>query len=346
MPVTTWNDIQGQDHAVGWLRRAWKADRMPHGLIFAGPGGVGKGMAANALATLFLCERPDGELPCAVCPACRALAAASHPDLHLIYRQLVRLEHEDRKASELSINLIRDYLIEPASRKAGLNRGKVFIVEEAELMNAAAQNALLKVLEEPAGRTLIILLTDQPDALLPTVRSRCQIVRFVPLPAELVQSQLTRRGISSADAADAAALSGGSPGLAIAWLQDGVVTGARELRERLERLISGKPVEDLPEWFRAATDALVTLRMERDKLASKEQTTRGAVLTYLTIAGRFLSQWMAASEDSALLERLCAAAEAIGRAAAMLESNVNVSLIFQELAVTLEELAASAAGQR
>ena len=62
-----------------------------------------------------------------------------------------------------------------------MGRGKVFVVEQAELMKPAAQNALLKTLEEPAGRTLIILLTDQPDALLPTIRSRCQSVRFAPL---------------------------------------------------------------------------------------------------------------------------------------------------------------------
>src|SRR3712207_9357567 len=75
-----------------------------------------------------------------------------------------------------------------------MGRGKVFVVEQAELLSAAAQNALLKTLEEPAGRTLIVLLTDQPGALLPTIRSRCQVVPFAALAEELVRREGEGRG--------------------------------------------------------------------------------------------------------------------------------------------------------
>src|SRR5204863_7508786 len=130
----------------------------------------------------------------------------SHPDYHVVYRQLGRIEKETVKARDLSIDVVRQYLIGPAGMKTAMNRGKVFLVEEAELMNPFAQNALLKTLEEPYGRTLTILLTDHPAALLPTIRSRCQTVRFAALPEAVVRRELEGRGIDRKLASDAARL--------------------------------------------------------------------------------------------------------------------------------------------
>ena len=106
-----------------------------------------------------------------------------HPDYHVITKELARLYDKSgtSKATQLSINVIRHDLAEPAGRKTVLGRGKVFVVEQAELITSAAQNALLKTLEEPAGRTLIVLLTTHVNELLPTIRSRCQTIRFAAL---------------------------------------------------------------------------------------------------------------------------------------------------------------------
>ena len=143
--MTTLQDIFGQDDAVETILRAYEADRLPHGLIFAGPTGVGKETAARGLATLFLCENPKKNQPCGKCASCVLMESAdpTHPDYHVIYRQLVRIEKEKLKAIDLPVSVIRDYLVEPANHKSSMNRGKVFIVREAELMNAAAQNAML-----------------------------------------------------------------------------------------------------------------------------------------------------------------------------------------------------------
>ena len=121
--------------------------------------------------------------PCGKCESCRAFGANTHPDFHVITKELIRYHDKTGKSKgiDLSIHVLRPELIEPASRKPAMGRGKVFVVEQADLMNAQAQNALLKTLEEPYGRTLIILLTDQPGALLATIRSRCQMVRFASL---------------------------------------------------------------------------------------------------------------------------------------------------------------------
>ena len=123
-------------------------------------------------------------------------------------------------------------------------------------MNAQAQNSMLKTLEEPAGRTLIILLTDQANALLPTIRSRCQMVRFALMDEPRVRQELARRGIDAAVAADAAVLSRGSLGVALKWIEDGVVAPARELTAMLDRHFRQAAVDDLPGWFKNAADAL------------------------------------------------------------------------------------------
>ena len=160
MTLTGFDQIFGQSHAIDWLCRAYLGDRMPHGLIFAGPVGVGKATTARALSALFLCQEPKSTSPCNRCASCTTLAAGNHPDYHLITKELIRAYDETGKSKgiDLSIKVIRPELVDAAGRKSFMGRGKVFIIKQAELMNVAAQNAMLKTLEEPLGRTLIVLL--------------------------------------------------------------------------------------------------------------------------------------------------------------------------------------------
>src|SRR5687768_92389 len=117
--MVTFKDIFGQDAALEWIGKAWRAERLPHGLIFAGPAGVGKGTTAEALGGVFLCESPTaaGKHPaaCGKCRSCAVYAAGNHPDYRLVYRQLARLEKETSKARDLSIDVVRDYLVGPAN---------------------------------------------------------------------------------------------------------------------------------------------------------------------------------------------------------------------------------------
>ena len=241
--IPTWKDIFGQDESLLALRSAYAADRLPHGLIFAGPIGVGKATTAGVLSQLFLCEHPKDDIACGKCESCKIFSAGNHPDFHVITKELIRYHDKTGKSKgiELSINVIRPELIEPASRKAAMGRGKVFIIEQAEVMNGAAQNALLKTLEEPAGRTLIILLTDQPSLLLPTVRSRSRMVRFAALDQATVLRELEKRKISPEAATHVAKLAGGSLGLALKWIEDGVVEPAGQLISQLDGLLQGNP---------------------------------------------------------------------------------------------------------
>src|SRR3954451_15152922 len=137
-------DILDQKLAVDWLQRSYAADRLPHGLIFAGPSGVGKATTAAALGALLLCENPKNNDSCGKCGSCRVLAAGNHPDFRVITKELIRSYDRtgESKAVEFSIDVIRPELVERAGRKSVLGRGKVFVIEQAELLNTPAQNAM------------------------------------------------------------------------------------------------------------------------------------------------------------------------------------------------------------
>jgi DNA polymerase III delta' subunit len=338
--MPTFPNILGQPAAIDWLTQAHLADRLPHGLIFAGPPGVGKATTARALAALFLCERPKDTRPCGKCESCRVFEAGNHPDYAVVYRQLVRLEKEESKAKDLAVDVVRKFLIEPAGLKPMMNRGRVFVIEEAETMNPNAQNSLLKTLEEPYGRTLIILLTDQPDCLLPTIRSRTQTVPFQSLDPALVTKELTRRGIDPATARQAAQLSEGSLGLAMKWLEDGVVAQAQQLHKKLDDLTAGRPAPDLADWFKQAAEAYSAKQVERDKNTSVDQAKREGISLYLRLAAQHFRRVLRESDDAAALDQACTAIELIARADDYLDANVNIPLILQQLSLELQSVRA------
>ena len=330
-------DIFGQDEALAAIRSAWRADRLPHGLIFAGPVGVGKSLTARALAGVFLCDKPQGDAPCGTCESCRVMAAGNHPDFHVIYKELIRILRDDDKLKpvDIPVEVIRRELIDKANLKSGMGRGKVFIIEQAELLNAAGQNSMLKTLEEPAGRTLIILITDQPDALLPTIRSRCRTIRFAALDEQLVQKELSRRGVSADVAADAARFSEGSLGLALKLIEDGVIDPARQLLFMVRGLLAGQPAEDLRTWFTGAAEAYADKQLARDKNASQNQATRDGMILYLRLMAQEFRRQLRATTDADQLERICQVIDSAAQAEKYLDANVTIPLIFQQLAMKL-----------
>jgi DNA polymerase-3 subunit delta' len=180
---------------------------------FAGPPGVGKRATAVALAQAVNCLAPvralaDADSPdaCGACRACTRIAAGQHPDVSLIVPE---------EKTVISIEQIRD-LTARASLRAYEGSVKVWILDPAHEMQEPAANAFLKTLEEPPAASLFILVTTTFSALLPTIRSRCQEVRFTALSEEHVRTILTRHGRTPEEAAAAAALGGGSAERALA----------------------------------------------------------------------------------------------------------------------------------
>ncbi len=226
------SQLRAQDAARRTLERALEKSRVHHAYLFAGPDGVGKELAAFGLAQALVCERrgvsegglfgdgaPPSFLACGACSAClRAVPREEeqrpvHPDVVVIERGLYAPQTIGRRTPEtqdISIDQVRTLVLAHAAYAPHEGRAKVFIVRRVEEMSVPAANALLKTLEEPNARTHFILLTSQPDALLPTILSRTMRVRFAPLPEDVVASLLEAQGIEPVRAREVARLAGGS----------------------------------------------------------------------------------------------------------------------------------------
>ncbi|HLT57993.1 MAG TPA: DNA polymerase III subunit delta' [Limnochordales bacterium] len=216
-----WEGVRGQAAAVALLRGALASGRIAHAYLLTGPRGVGKTTAAGVFVAALMCQgqAPAGE-PCGQCAACRDVAAGRHPDVH-------RVEPEG--------DVIRIEQVRQVQRRAALRpvrgRWQVFLIEPAEAAGEAAQNALLKVLEEPPASTVFILIAHQTTPLLPTVVSRCVPVRFGRLPRE-VAAGILREQFDYGDAAElGAALGDGSIWQATRW-------SPAQLRERRDKAVA------------------------------------------------------------------------------------------------------------
>ena len=213
----------GNKSAAETLSRLIEADRVPNALLFAGPEGVGKKQFAIELARCLVCPGKSGAIACGECPACHRAGEFSipafekgehsdfvffsqHPDIGMVVPFRRNLRIGAIRALETEAHFL------PYE-----SRTRVFIIDEAEKMNDAASNALLKTLEEPPSTSHIILIASRADSLLPTIRSRCQTIRFGPIGFEEIERYLIDVAeFSPEDAKLAARVSGGSLARALA----------------------------------------------------------------------------------------------------------------------------------
>ncbi len=211
-------------HQATWQRLLARlaAGRLPHALLFVGPPGVGKALVAQRLAARLACAAPAPE-PCGECAGCRQVVAGTHPDLQLLGAPERGGGRKETRRKEIGIDQARELKRFAALGTVSADR-KIGIIDDADRLSIAAQNALLKTLEEPPGQALLILITASPGALLSTVRSRCQRIAFRPLTTAECEAALTAAGIPGAEAATLATEADGSPGRALAlratWRQD------------------------------------------------------------------------------------------------------------------------------
>lgn len=235
-------EIAGHDHLKALIARAALRGTLPPSLIFAGPSGVGKAMMALALAQLVNClatvgadasgADASGADACGECASCRRILRGVHADV-------LRIEPGD--TGSIKIDQIRE-AIDRAAYRPFEGRRRVVIIDQAEQMVVNAQDALLKTLEEPPNASTFILVTDTPDTLLPTIRSRCQRLRFGRLsPADVADVLIHRHEYAEADAHAAASLSDGSVGKALEGGSEDFVDARRAALQLLETVADDPP---------------------------------------------------------------------------------------------------------
>lgn len=179
-----------QKNVLDRLQSSYKNNRIGHAYIFDGETGTGKEEMAIFFAKLLLCKQVERNVPCETCHSCRRLSSGNHPNL-----TIVRPDGQDIKKEQMSD------LIAKMTKKGYEPGRKIYIVSRADRMNSAAANTLLKFLEEPEGEVTAILLTDSYQSILPTIQSRCQRIPFLPPSRETMIGKLMESGITTSMAA-------------------------------------------------------------------------------------------------------------------------------------------------
>ncbi|MEM7754199.1 MAG: AAA family ATPase [Planctomycetota bacterium] len=346
-------EILGHAAAIGTLTQALDSDRLHHAWIFHGPKGVGKCTTALAFAAMLLDPTTDRGLSGELAPdpdsaTQHLLRGSGHPDLHLIYKELARYSSEasvrNSKLTSIPKDVVETHLLKPAhlAPQSELSLGaaarKVFIVDEAHMLDprgsGVVQNALLKTLEEPAEGTVIILVTNSEERLLPTIRSRCQRVSFGSLDHDAMHTWLaqTDTGIRPADQDWLIAYAEGSPGRLLRAADAGLADWARTLEPMLRLADAGK----LSPEFGPAMDGLAQewakAHVAKDQRRSKEAANReAAAMLFSVIATRCRARMRDGKDTDAAVRTIDAIAEAEHRLAA----NVNTEVVYNWLAAVI-----------
>jgi DNA polymerase III subunit delta' len=327
--------ILAQDTAIGTLVRALRSGRVHHAYRFEGPDGVGKELAAFALAQALVCTGGD-PLGCGACSACRRAVtiadeephAPLHPDVSLIERGLYPPEvigRKSKESSEISVDQIRVLVLARASYPPHEGRARVYIIRRAEELSTSAANALLKILEEPRQGTHFILLSSRGDRLLNTIRSRTLPIRFAPLPDAVIKRVLEARGMGDArgmTARDLAVeLAAGSASAAIELASDEQNTARDEF---VSRMLAAAEARDL--------GPAVDIAESRDR-------DKGELQRDLRALGAALARASRSSVESAPEKAATAAFryEAVARAITRLERNASPTLALVSLIADLRE---------
>lgn len=270
------SEIVGHKKQLESLRWALEKGRLHHAYLFLGPDGVGKKTVAMSLAMAIQCREKDGVF-CGRCADCVRIQSANHPDVRLIEPLAGKKEITIPQVRELQRDL---------NYRAFFGRKKIAVVDPASLMNFAAQNALLKTLEEPPNDSLLILVSTNTGGLLPTLLSRCLRLSFASLPAEIVESFLvSQRGIGEEEAKLLAAMSMGSLGRAVSPEMEAFVQRRRVWGEKVESLTK----EDCRGWISLAEE-LASVREESLKfLAWVEGWYRDVLIYCVTGSSRGIS---------------------------------------------------------
>ena len=269
--MTNWN-LLGHEWAVDMLRQHVACDDIRHAYLFTGAPGIGKRTLALRLTQALNCESPIGAgIPCFTCRTCKQIESMKHPDLNVIEPTIK--DPKDGKTliphpnGEIRIDQIRE-LQKTFNLKPYQSKYRVSLFIKFETANENSSNALLKTLEEAPAHAILILTAESPEQLLPTINSRCEILRLRPLPVEVVTADLMSQNIDEERARLLAHISNGRPGYARKLVEDVSLLEKRE--EQLNDLQTLLPAARVEKFSYA------------DKLSKDKDSMRQTILVWLS----------------------------------------------------------------
>jgi DNA polymerase-3 subunit delta' len=331
--------VIGHRRVVALLVRSIDRGSLPPSLIFAGPAGVGKRLTAIATAQLLNCTDRVGEPPdidaCGVCAACTRIARGVHSDVLVV---------EPGDSGSIRIDQVRE-IVDRAAYRPFEGRRRVVVIDRADALVPAAQNALLKTLEEPPSASIFILVTAQPDVLLPTVRSRCPRLRFGSLRVDDLVAVLVERGRTPQEARAIAATADGSVQRALESIAGDPVEGLEVAQQVLARAAAS---DDPRRRIEGAKDLLAKTGAggagDREQLASHLRSMASLLRDAELLSTRADVRALAHPDLTPVLERLAQtyrgergerAFTAVDRALAALDRNAGVKIVADWLMLQL-----------
>ena len=323
------NVFIGQKLVIDRLVTSFKNNRIGHAYMFDGEHGTGKEATALFFAKLLLCAKPETNVPCETCSSCRRIISHNHPNVTIL-----RPDGQSIKKEQM------DELITEMTKKGYETGRKVYIVSRADRMNNSSANTLLKYLEEPDGDVTAILLTDSYQSMLPTIRSRCQRISFLPPSREMMVSGLVERGITASMAATVTTVTAD-------------IDEAFQLAEDEAFALMRKTVLKLVEASdRNVHEALMFIQAEWSRhIKEKDETDRGLDLLLYAYRDVVASkaglksiptypdqkEFLDGLARKMTYNRLSAMMESILQAKRHLHSNMNRTLLMEQLVLKMQE---------
>jgi len=364
--------ILGQPAALDALSNQLATERVHHAQVFHGPAGVGKFTTAIAFARELLCHNSVTDLhgnvsACGHCASCKlfdtlgqaddsddptAALRSAHPDLHIITKELALFSDDkqtrDSKQSNIPLNVLKENLIQRVGLSPTMDHGKVFVVDEAELIDDIGQNALLKVLEEPPENTYLVLITSKEHRLLPTIRSRCQRVAFGPLEDTAVSRWLNEHQaeLDEPTAKWVVGFAQGSLGRASLAVRFELVQWGTSVLSPIQRLAkSGRPEPQLGAAISECVDGFAVAWVAAHKNASKLAANRRAAALMGSMISNYARRRMASvaqqcdpetpGDSEPLLQPWLGVISAVTEFEFQLNANVNLKLCCEGLAMAI-----------
>lgn len=356
--------LLGQSQAIEELQRSLKSHRLHHAWIFSGPKGVGKYTAAIEFARILLDPEAhttrSGEIEANEGGQVSTLIdAGSHPDLHILRKELALYSDNamlrDRKLMNIPLDLLREHMLggrtgdgkyheAPAYRTPIMKHGKVFIIDEAELMAKEGQNAVLKTLEEPPPNTYLFLISSSPERLLPTIRSRCQHVHFHRLDVDSMRQWFDGAGLDvvAEEREWLESFADGAPGVVALAAEFRFFQWRQILQPMIRQLERGAfPVEmgkAMAQLVKEFAEAWVKSRKNASKDAANKDGARQLFTLIATYARRRLESSCA---DEHRAEAYAELIDLVREAERQLDSNVNLRHVMDNLVAQWSRLNSS-----